>query len=79
MTDDEKIIQIFKNGLSKIEKSELINLLSLLKNERLSDDSLRIILIYDIVEELIKQSKHEVFLKEQSNTGVTWEDFNKKE
>lgn len=81
MTELENLVEIFKSGLKGIEKSKLIELLTLLKDERLPDDLLRVTLIYDIVEELLKSktiienSRYQSFLKEQSNTGVTWDDF----
>ena len=53
--DKENIIEIFKKCLKDAEKRELIELLTLLKDESIPHDSLRIILIYDVVEELIKK------------------------
>ena len=55
MKDEEKIIEIFKKCLKDTKKSELIELLTLIKDESIADDFLRVTLIYDVVEELIKE------------------------
>lgn len=57
MKDEEKIIEVFKKCLKDTKKSELIELLTLIKDESIADDFLRVTLIYDVVEELIKERK----------------------
>lgn len=57
MNDEEKIIEVFKKCLKNTEKSELIELLTLIKDESIADDFLRVTLIYDVIEDLIKEKE----------------------
>ena len=51
---EEKIIEIFKDSWKHLDKNKLIELQKLLKDESIADDFLRVTLIYDVIDQLIR-------------------------
>lgn len=56
---EEKIIEIFKDSWKHLDKNKLIELQKLLKDESIADDFLRVTLIYDVIDQLIRNKDNE--------------------